>query len=134
QARTIGATTLARWKKFITANKELVASHGDILSGLARDNETALDFGAAVGGSAPVISTLRDLVGACTPLSVRGILNGTSNYVITLLESGATLDAALQSARARGLAEADCTRDLDGRDAAAKLAIIAWIAFGIRPS
>jgi homoserine dehydrogenase len=133
-ARTIASTALKRGKKVITANKELVASHGDTLSALALANETGLDFGAAVGGSAPVISTLRDLVGAATPKSVRGILNGTSNYVISLLERGKSLDAALASARERGLAEADCSRDLDGRDAAAKLAIIAWITFGIRPS
>ena len=133
-ARTIASTALKRGKKVITANKELVASHGDTLSALALANETGLDFGAAVGGSAPVISTLRDLVGAATPRSVRGILNGTSNYVISLLERGKNLDAALASARERGLAEADCSRDLDGRDAAAKLAIIAWITFGIRPA
>jgi homoserine dehydrogenase len=133
-ARTIASHALRRGKKVITANKELVASHGDTLSALASENRVGLDFGAAVGGSAPVISTLRDLVGASTPLSVRGILNGTSNYVISLLERGATLEAALASARERGLAEADCSRDLDGRDAAAKLAIIAWITFGIRPA
>jgi homoserine dehydrogenase len=111
----------------------LLASHGDSLSALASENRTGLDFGAAVGGSAPVISTLRDLVGASTPLSVRGILNGTSNYVISLLERGASIETAVASARERGLAEADCSRDLDGRDAAAKLAIIAWITYGIRP-
>jgi homoserine dehydrogenase len=133
-ARTIASTALKRGRKVITANKELVASHGDILSALALENETGLDFGAAVGGSAPVISTLRDLVGAATPRSVRGILNGTSNYVISLLERGVGLDDAVASARELGLAEADCSRDLDGRDAAAKLAIIAWITFGIRPA
>jgi homoserine dehydrogenase len=133
-ARTIASAALRRGTKVITANKELVASHGDKLSALARENDASLDFGAAVGGSAPVISTLRDLVGASTPVSVRGILNGTSNYVISLLERGATLDAALASARELGLAETDCARDLDGRDAAAKLAIIAWSAFGIRPT
>lgn len=133
-ARTIASDALRRGKKVITANKELVASHGDSLSALATENRVGLDFGAAVGGSAPVISTLRDLVGASTPLSVRGILNGTSNYVITLLERGASLETALASARERGLAELDCSRDLDGRDAAAKLAIIAWIAFGIPPA
>jgi homoserine dehydrogenase len=133
-ARTIASAALRRGTKVITANKELVASHGDRLSALARENDASLDFGAAVGGSAPVISTLRDLVGASTPVSVRGILNGTSNYVISLLERGASLDGALASARELGLAESDCARDLDGRDAAAKLAIIAWIAFGIRPT
>jgi homoserine dehydrogenase len=133
-ARTIASNALRRGRKVITANKQLVASHGDTLSALALEHETGLDFGAAVGGSAPVISTLRDLVGAATPKSVRGILNGTSNYVISLLERGITLDAALASARERGLAESNCSLDLDGSDAAAKLAIIAWITFGIRPA
>jgi homoserine dehydrogenase len=133
-ARTIASAALRRGTKVITANKELVASHGDRLSALAHEHDASLDFGAAVGGSAPVISTLRDLVGASTPVSVRGILNGTSNYVISLLERGASLEGALASARELGLAESDCDRDLDGRDAAAKLAIIAWIAFGIRPT
>jgi homoserine dehydrogenase len=133
-ARTIASDALRRGKKVITANKELVASHGETLSALAVENRTGLDFGAAVRGSAPVISTLRDLVGASTPLSVRGILNGTSNYVISLLERGESLEAAITSARKRGLAEADCSRDLDGRDAADKLAIIAWITFGIQPT
>jgi homoserine dehydrogenase len=133
-ARTIASAALRRGAKVITANKELVASHGDRLSALASEHDASLDFGAAVGGSAPVISTLRDLVGASTPVSVRGILNGTSNYVISLLERGASLDDALASARELGLAESDCRRDLDGRDAAAKLAIIGWIAFGIRPT
>ena len=133
-AQTIASDALRRGKKLITANKELVASHGDSLSALATENRVGLDFGAAVGGSAPVISTLRDLVGASTPNSVRGILNGTSNYVITLLERGESLESALVSARERGLAETDCSRDLDGRDAAAKLSIIAWITFGIPPA
>ena len=133
-ARTIAFDALRRGKKVITANKDLLASHGDSLSALASENRAGLDFGAAVGGSAPVISTLRDLVGASTPLSVRGILNGTSNYVISLLERGVSLETAVASARERGLAEADCSRDLDGRDAAAKLAIIAWITYGIRPA
>ena len=133
-ARTIACAALKRGKKLITANKELIAAHGSTLSALALENDTGLDFGASVGGSAPVISTLRDLVGASTPLSVRGILNGTSNYIISLLERGASFEFALESACERGLAEADCARDLDGRDAAAKLAIIGWIAFGIQPS
>lgn len=133
-ARTIARTALARGRKLITANKELIFSHGESLHELASANSTGLDFGAAVGGSAPVISTLRDLVGASAPLSVRGILNGTSNYVISEIERGSTLQTALAAARHRGLAEADCSRDLDGRDAAAKLSIIAWIAFGIRPT
>ena len=127
-AQTIAATALRSGRKFITANKELIAGAGDRLCRLAKETGTSLDFGAAVGASAPVISTLRDLLGASPPRSVRGILNGTSNFVIT------ELDRALAAARERGLAEADCSRDLDGRDAAAKLAISAWIAFGIAPA
>ncbi|PYO50825.1 MAG: hypothetical protein DMD72_01355 [Gemmatimonadetes bacterium] len=133
-ARTIAISALRRGSKLITANKELIAAHGESLDELANLHRTGLDFGAAVGGSAPVISTLRDLVGASAPRSVRGILNGTSNFVITQLERGAKLESALELACARGLAEADFTRDFDGCDAAAKLSIIAWIAFGIRPS
>jgi homoserine dehydrogenase len=133
-ARTIAITALRRGQKLITANKELIASHGADLDVLAIENRTALDFGAAVGGSAPIISTLRDLVGASAPRSIRGILNGTSNFVLSQLERGVPLDDAVVAARERGLAEADCARDLDGRDSAAKLAIIGWIAFGIRPS
>ena len=133
-AETIAAAALRSGRKFVTANKELIAGAGDRLCHLARETGTSLDFGAAVGASAPVISTLRDLLGASPPRSVRGILNGTSNFVITELERGVAIDRALESARERGLAEADCSRDLDGRDAAAKLAISAWIAFGITPS
>ena len=132
-AFTIASAALANGRKFVTANKELIAAAGDKLSSLAHERETSIDFGAAVGASAPVISTLRDLLGASPPRSVRGILNGTSNYVISELERGVSLEQALAAARERGLAEADCSRDLDGRDAAAKLAIAAWIAFGIRP-
>src|SRR5256885_3354918 len=133
-AETIAAAALRGGRKFITANKELIAGAGDRLCHLARETGTSLDFGAAVGASAPVISTLRDLLGASPPRSVRGILNGTSNFVITELERGVDIDRAIAAARERGLAEADCSRDLDGRDAAAKLAISAWIAFGIAPS
>lgn len=132
-AQTIAAAALARGRKFVTANKELIAAAGDRLSRLARDAGTSLDFGAAVGASAPVISTLRDLLGASPPRAVRGILNGTSNFVLTEVERGVNVGRAVAAARERGLAEADCSRDLDGRDAAAKLAITAWIAFGIAP-
>ena len=133
-AQTIAASALAHGRKFITANKELIAGAGDRLCRLADESGTSLDFGAAVGASAPVISTLRDLLGASPPRAVRGILNGTSNFVITQIERGHDLDVALNAARQLGLAEADCSKDLDGRDAAAKLAITAWVAFGIAPA
>ena len=133
-ASQLARAALGRGKRFVTANKELIASEGAELASIARSTAAALDFGASVGGSAPVIPLLRDLIGASTPKSVRGILNGTSNYVLTLVERGATLEEALASARVRGLAERDSSRDIDGRDIAAKLAIVAWVAFGVSPA
>ena len=132
-ASEIARSALGRGKTFVTANKELIAREGDELACIARSASGGLDFGASVGGSAPVIPLLRDLIGVSAPKSVRGILNGTSNYVLSLLERGATLDDALASARQRGLAEQDASRDLDGRDVAAKLAIVAWVAYGVSP-
>src|SRR5437868_2244855 len=90
-AQTIAASALTHGRKFITANKELIAGVGDHLCRLADEGGTSLDFGAAVGASAPVISTLRDLLGASPPRAVRGILNGTSNFVITQIERGEDL-------------------------------------------
>jgi homoserine dehydrogenase len=133
-AGEIARAALRGGRKFITANKELIASDGNELAALARDSEGSLDFGASVGGSAPVISLLRDLLGVAAPRSVRGILNGTSNYLLTQIERGLSYANALANAQQRGLAEADSSRDLDGRDAAAKLSIIAWISYGIAPS
>jgi homoserine dehydrogenase len=132
-ASDIARSALSRGKSFVTANKQLVAAAGPELAALAQRKSAALDFGAAVGGSAPVISLLRDLLGTATPASVRGILNGTSNYILTHVENGMSFDDALDAARRAGLAEADCSRDLDGRDAAAKLAIICWLSYGIAP-
>ncbi len=133
-AGEIARASLRRGRKFVTANKELIASDGKALAALARDSDGSLDFGASVGGSAPVISLLRDLLGTASPVSVRGILNGTSNYLLTHIERGKSFNEALANARERGLAELDPSRDLDGRDGAAKLAIIAWVSFGIAPS
>lgn len=133
-ASKIARCALSRGKRFVTANKELIASSAPELAVLAQQTDATLDFGAAVGGSAPVISLLRDLLGTTTPDAVRGILNGTSNYILTLVERGASFQEALERARCAGFAEADCSRDLDGRDAAAKLTIVAWLSFGIAPS
>jgi homoserine dehydrogenase len=132
-ARRIARTTLAAGRELVTANKELLAAHGTELTALAARHGAALRYDAAVGGGVPVLRLLDDALGAGTPAAVRGILNGTSNFVLTRLEEGASLDAALHAARAAGFAEADASRDLDGRDAAAKLALVAWAAFGIAP-
>jgi homoserine dehydrogenase len=132
-AGAIARAVLRRGRKFVTANKELIASEGSELAALARESDGSLDFGASVGGSAPVISLLRDLLGTTSPVSVRGILNGTSNYLLTQIERGNSFARALSDAQHNGFAELDPSRDLDGRDGAAKLAIIAWISFGIAP-
>ena len=132
-ARRIAWSVLSRGRELVTANKELLAECGTELSALASRQGTALRYDAAVGGGVPVLRLLDDALGAGTPSRVRGILNGTSNYVLTQLEEGAALESALRSARAAGFAEADASRDLDGRDAAAKIALVAWAAFGIAP-
>lgn len=132
-ATRIARAALARGTHFVTANKALVAAEGTALSALAAERGATLRFDAAVGGGVPALRLIDSALGAARPRSVRGILNGTSNFVLTLLERGATLDDALAKARRRGFAEADASRDLDGRDAADKLAIVAWRAFGVAP-
>ncbi|MDQ6634516.1 MAG: homoserine dehydrogenase, partial [Gemmatimonadota bacterium] len=132
-ARRIAESVLGRGGELVTANKELLAAHGSALTTLARAQRTSLRYDAAVGGGVPVLRLLDDALGAGTPVSVRGILNGTTNFVLTQLERGASLEHALREARFAGFAEADASRDLDGRDAAAKLSLVAWAAFGIAP-
>ena len=132
-ARRIAVHALTCGRELVTANKELLAAHGSELSSLASRRRTAVRYDAAVGGGVPILRLLDDALGAGTPTTVRGILNGTSNYVLTRLEAGASLESALAEARAAGFAEADASRDLDGRDAAAKIALVAWAAFGVAP-
>lgn len=132
-ARQIAETALGRGRDLVTANKELLAAHGSALTALARERRSSLRYDAAVGGGVPVLRLLDDALGAGTPSSIRGILNGTTNFVLTRVERGTSFEAALSAARDAGFAEADVSRDLDGRDAAAKLALVAWAAFGIAP-
>jgi homoserine dehydrogenase len=132
-AKTIAEHTLSRGGTFITANKALVATRGAQLRELARNHGGVFRFDAAVGGGVPAIRLLESALANRRPRAVRGILNGTSNFVLTLLERGATFESAVSIARQRGFAEADVWRDLDGRDAADKIAILAWRAFGLSP-
>lgn len=133
-ALQIARATLRRGRRFITANKALIAAHGPELAALARASGGRLHFEAAVGGGVPVIRVLREALRHTGVRSVRGVLNGTTNYVLTRMAEGEPLAEALQGARLRGFAEADASRDLDGRDAADKIAILAWLAFGIDPA
>ena len=126
-ARRIAETALGRGQRLVTANKLLLAAHGSSLSALARRNRTSLRYDAAVGGGVPILRVLDESLGAGGPSRVRGILNGTTNFVLTRLEGGASLESALDEARAAGFAEADASRDLDGRDAADKIALVACV-------
>ncbi|HEX6600619.1 MAG TPA: homoserine dehydrogenase [Gemmatimonadaceae bacterium] len=132
-ARRIAEWALGNGRGLVTANKELLAAHGTALHSLAQQHGGTLRYDAAVGGGVPVLRLLDDALGAGTPTRVRGILNGTTNFVLGRLERGCTLDDALEAAREAGFAEADASRDLDGRDAAAKIALVAWAAYGVAP-
>jgi homoserine dehydrogenase len=133
-AHRIACHALAAGRSFITANKALVAAHGEELERIARERNASFFYEAAVAGGVPVVRVLRDSLPHTGIRSIRGILNGTTNYILTRMGDGVSLAAALAEAQAQGFAEADPSRDLDGRDAADKIAILAWQAFGISPS
>lgn len=123
-ARAAVEAALRRGLPVVTANKDLLASHGAQLFDLARRHGGRLLASAAVGGSVPVLEALAR-PGAAPVVSLAGVLNGTANFVLERSERGDDLAGALAEARRLGLAEADPRRDLDGRDAAAKLCAVA---------
>lgn len=115
-------------KSVVTANKQLIAHHGTALLALAREKDVQLRYGACVAGGVPVIAALQDGLAGDRIHKVRGILNGTCNYILTRIEqSGATFAAALAEAQKAGFAEADPTDDIEGYDARAKLVILARV-------
>ena len=132
-AREIASAALARGTRFITANKALLAECGDALLALAHRTGAPIDFEAAVGGGVPVVRALRHSLRNVPVRRIRGILNGTTNYILTRIEQGATFAQALAQAQANGFAEADASRDLNGQDAADKLRVLAWAAYGVAP-
>ena len=130
-ALTVIETALGRGKHVITANKALMAHHGTRLAGLAEEAGVALAFEAAVAGGIPVIKTLRESLAGNRLSRIYGILNGTSNFILTTMrESGREFAEVLGEAQKLGYAEADPSFDIDGVDAAHKLAILASVAFG----
>ncbi len=130
-ARSLVTMALDAHKPVVTANKELVALAGVDLFDRAADARVDFLFEASVGGGIPLIRPLRESVAGDRIHRVLGILNGTTNYVLTrMTESGATFDTALAEAQALGYAEADPTADIEGFDAASKAAIVASLAFG----
>ncbi len=133
-ALDLAKASLARGLPVITANKAMIAEHGYALAEQAEANGAALAFEAAVCAGTPILQTLRDgLVGNRVD-RVEGILNGTSNYILSAMErQGQDFAEVLAEAQRLGYAEADPALDVDGGDAAHKLAILAALAFGVRP-
>ena len=120
-------------KQIVTANKMLLALHGGDLLERAKKRGVDLAFEGAVGGGIPVIRVLRDALASDTIASLSGIVNGTSNYILTRMrQDGLSFEAALKEAQAKGYAEADPGLDVDGGDAAHKLVVLAMLAFGAR--
>ena len=120
-------------KDVVTANKALLAEHGPELFDRARELGRSIAFEGAVAGGIPIISNIGQCLSANQVQSLRGILNGTSNFIVTQMEeNGIGFEQAVADAQQRGYAEADPTMDVDGTDAAQKLAILAHLAFGAR--
>lgn len=125
---------LSRGRSVVTANKALLAARGVDLFQRAREHRADLAFEAAVGGGIPIVRTLRDAAASDEIASIAGILNGTSNYILTEMTAhGAAYADALAGAQARGFAEADPTLDVGGYDAAQKLLVLSMLAFGAKP-
>jgi len=119
-------------KHVITANKALIALHGNELFKLAQENGVIIAFEAAVGGGIPIIKSVREGLSANRIQWLAGIINGTTNFILTeMKEKGRDFSAVLAEAQELGYAEADPTFDIEGVDAAHKLTILASIAFGI---
>ena len=130
-ARTLVAAALSAGKRVVTANKHVVAHHGPELEAISRRTGAPLRFEAAVGGGIPVLGPLAAELAANRVTSVRGIVNGTTNHILSEVAEGrGTYEAVLRDAKERGYAETDPSGDVEGRDAINKLVILARLAFG----
>ena len=132
-ALALAQSAIAHGKALVTANKAMIAHHGLALAQAAESAKVALNFEAAVAGGIPVIKGLREGAAANEIERVYGILNGTCNFILTVMEdTGRDFADVLAQAQANGFAEADPAFDIEGTDAAHKLSILAAIAFGAR--
>ena len=130
-AKQICEAAIAAGRHVVTANKALIAEHGTALARAAEAAGVSLSYEAAVAGGIPIVKALREGLAANGLSRVYGILNGTCNYILTAMrESGRTFEDVLDEAQHLGYAEADPSFDVDGVDAAHKLAILAAVAFG----
>ncbi len=124
-------SSLEAGKSVVTSNKELVAKHGFELMNIAREKNINFIFEAAVGGAIPVIHGVRNCLKANKVNSIAGILNGTTNYILTkMIDEKQSFDVALKAAQELGYAEADPSADVDGIDTCRKICILADIIFG----
>lgn len=129
-ARDYVLRAMAASKHVVTANKQLLSQHGEELWAAAREHGVQLRFEAAVAGVVPVIRVLQESLAGAHVDRLHGIVNGTTNFILTrMAETGASYDDALAEAQRLGYAEADPTEDVNGKDAAAKMAILARLAF-----
>ncbi len=118
-------------KHIVTANKALLASHGNMLFKMAAEKGVSIAFEPSVGGCMPIIKTIRESLVGNRIVSISGILNGTCNYILSkITDEGVAFEDALSGAQAEGFAEADPTLDIEGYDTAHKLAILSSIAYG----
>jgi len=129
-ARTLVTRALRRGMRVITVNKELIARHGPELLALATQHGTSIDFEGAVCAGVPIVRVLRARTLPAPIARIEAILNGTTNVLLDAVARGEPLRDAITAAQAAGYAEADPTRDLDGRDAEAKLRIVVQDAAG----
>jgi homoserine dehydrogenase len=129
-ARDYVLDALRAGRPVVTANKQLLAQHGDELFGVAREAGVQLRFEAAVAGVIPIVRTIQESFGVTEVSKVFGIVNGTTNFILSeMAASGAAYEEVLGRAQELGYAEADPTDDVNGADAAAKMAILARLAF-----
>lgn len=130
-AKEFTERALRAGKSVVTSNKELVAEHGYELMRLAQENGASYLYEASVGGGIPIIRPLKQCLAANEMTEICGILNGTTNYILTrMIRAGLPFGEALKEAQANGYAEQDPTADIEGHDACRKICILASLAFG----
>ncbi len=129
-AREYVLRALRAGRSVVTANKQLLSQHGEELFEAARENGVQLRFEASVAGVVPVIRVLAEALAAAHVERLHGIVNGTTNFILTEMATGLSYADALAQAQRLGFAEADPSDDVEGKDAAAKMAILARLAFG----
>ena len=132
-AKDILSAALSAGKSAVTANKDLIATHGGELLAIAAENQTDLFFEASVGGGIPIIQAFKESLAGNHFNEIMGIVNGTTNYILSKMsETGIDFEEALSQAQSLGYAEANPTSDVEGYDAARKMAILSSIAYNSR--